>query len=121
MQIYGTDYPSPDGTCVRDYIHVSDLASAHVKALEYLEKGGKSDIFNCGYGKGFSVREVLNKVKEVTGKNFTVIESPRRPGDPAMLIARAERIQKILGWMPKLNDLAGIVKTTYDWEQKRPY
>ncbi len=121
LEVFGTDYPTKDGTCVRDYIHVSDLASAHVQALEYLIAGGSSEILNCGYGHGFSVKEVISRVKEVTGVNFPVIESPRRPGDPASLTAKADRIQKILGWKPKYDDLNVIIKTAFEWEKKRHY
>lgn len=121
IKVFGTDYPTPDGTCVRDYIHVSDLAEAHVKALQYLEKGGKSEVLNCGYGHGFSVKEVLARVKEVTGVNIKVDESPRRPGDPASLTAKADRIQSIIGWKPKYDDLNLIIKSAYEWEKKRPY
>ncbi len=121
LKIYGTDYPTPDGSCVRDYIHVSDLAEAHVKALEYLERGGKSDIFNCGYGHGFSVKEVVNLVKEVTGVNFKVIETDRRPGDPASLTAKVERIHSSLHWKPRFDDLKVIIRSAYEWEKKKPY
>lgn len=121
IKVFGTDYPTPDGTCVRDYIHVSDLANAHVKALEYLEKGGKSDILNCGYGHGFSVKEVLERVKAVTGVNIKIEESPRRPGDPASLTAKVERIHSVIGWKPQFDDLNMIIKSAYEWEKKRPY
>jgi UDP-glucose 4-epimerase len=121
LKIYGTDYPTPDGSCVRDYIHVSDLAEAHVKALEYLERGGKSDIFNCGYGHGFSVKEVVNLVKEVTGVHFKVIETDRRPGDPASLTAKVERIHGSLHWKPRFDDLKVIIRSAYEWEKKKPY
>lgn len=121
MDIFGTDFNTPDGTCVRDYIHVSDLADAHVKALEYLAKGGKSEVLNCGYGRGFSVKEVIARVKEITGVNFTVIEGPRRAGDPASLTAKADRIQQVIGWKPKYDDLNIIIKSAYEWEKKRPY
>lgn len=121
INVFGTDYPTPDGTCVRDYIHVTDLADAHVKALEYLAKGGKSEILNCGYGHGFSVREVLTRVKEITGKEIKVIDSPRRPGDPASLTAKAEKISSVIGWKPKYDDLNIIITSAYEWEKKRPY
>lgn len=121
LQVFGTDYPTKDGTCVRDYIHVTDLASAHVKALQYLEAGGKSEILNCGYGHGYSVKEVIARVKEVTGVNFTVVESPRREGDPASLTAKADRIQNVLGWKPQYDDLNVIIKTAYNWEKTRSY
>lgn len=121
IKVFGSDYCTPDGTCVRDYIHVSDLADAHVKALEYLEKGGGSEVLNCGYGHGFSVKEVLARVIEVTGINIKIDESPRRPGDPASLTAKADRIQNVIGWKPKYDDLNLIIKSAYEWEKKRPY
>jgi UDP-glucose 4-epimerase len=121
IKVFGTDYPTPDGTCVRDYIHVSDLANAHVKALEYLEKGGASQVLNCGYGHGFSVKEVLERVKEVTGVNIKIEESPRRAGDPASLTARVDRIHSVIGWRPEFDDLNVIIKSAYEWEKKRPY
>ena len=101
--------------------HVTDLADAHVKALEYLDKGGKSQVLNCGYGKGFSVKEVINQVKKVTGVDFKVIESPRRAGDPASLTSQANRIKEVIGWVPKYNDLDVIIKSAYEWEKKRPF
>lgn len=121
IKVFGTDYPTPDGTCVRDYIHVSDLASAHVKALDYLLKGGKSDILNCGYGHGFSVKEVLSRVAEVTGINIKTENSPRRAGDPASLTAKAAKIYDVIGWRPQFDDLNLIIKSAYEWEKKRPY
>ena len=121
MKVYGTDYPTPDGTCVRDYIHVADLADAHVKALEYLEKGGKSEFMNCGYGHGFSVKEVLHKVKEITGVDIKVIETPRRPGDPASLTSKADKVKTLLGWKPKYDDLNIIIKSAYEWEKNKTY
>ncbi|MFA7612783.1 MAG: UDP-glucose 4-epimerase GalE [Candidatus Caldatribacteriota bacterium] len=121
MKVFGTDYPTPDGTCVRDYIHVCDLASAHVAALDYLAQGGESNIFNCGYGKGFSVKEVLTKVEEVTGKKLNAINEERRAGDPASLTAVVSKIHKHLVWKPQYDDLSFIIKTAYEWEQKRHY
>lgn len=121
MKVFGTDYPTPDGTCIRDYIHVSDLADAHVKALDYLVKGGNSEVMNCGYGHGFSVKEVINKVREITGVNIKAEEVPRRAGDPAVVISRAEKIRRMTGWTPKYDDLNIIIKTAYEWEKKRPY
>jgi UDP-glucose 4-epimerase len=116
LQIFGTDYPTPDGTGVRDYIHVEDLASAHLRALDYLRAGGASATLNCGYGHGFSVREVLRMVEKVSGKALVVEESPRRAGDPPSLVARAERIRAVLGWEPRLDDLETIVRTQLEWE-----
>lgn len=121
MKVFGTDYPTPDGTCVRDYIHVCDLASAHVAALDYLAAGGQSNVFNCGYGRGFSVKEVLVKVEEVTGKKLNVVKEGRRPGDPASLTAVVSKIHKHLEWKPQYDDLSFIIKTAYQWEQKRHY
>ena len=118
VEIYGTDYPTRDGTCVRDYIHVDDLARAHVQALNYLRDGGSSDIFNCGYGQGFSVREVLDVMKKLSGSDFKVVESDRRRGDPAELIANPKKIQRTLGWTPQFNDLSVICETALKWEHK---
>ena len=119
VSIFGTDFDTPDGTGIRDYIHVEDLAAAHIDALRYLEGGGDSNIFNCGYGQGYSVKEVLEKLKEVSGIDFPVIESPRRPGDPACVIACGDRIRQVLGWQPRYNSLETILKTTFAWEQKK--
>jgi UDP-glucose 4-epimerase len=116
--IFGTDFATPDGTGIRDYIHVEDLASAHVDALRYLEAGNESEIFNCGYGQGYSVREVLDKVKELSGVDFPVIETARRPGDPACVIAGADKIRSYLGWKPKYNNLDHIVDTALNWDKK---
>ena len=118
LSIYGIDYPTPDGTCIRDYIHVDDIAKAHVRALDYLMDTGKSDIMNCGYGHGFSVREVVSTVKEVTGIDLPVEEADRRPGDPPALVADSTRLQTLTGWKPVHDDLAFIVKTAWDWEQE---
>ena len=118
ISIFGTDYPTPDGSGVRDYIHVSDLADAHLKALAYLRADGDSTVLNCGYGHGFSVREVLQMVGKVSGEKLHIEEQPRRAGDPPMLIARAERIRNVLGWTPQHDDLETIVKTALDWERK---
>jgi UDP-glucose 4-epimerase len=118
MAIFGTDYPTPDGTGVRDYIHVVDLASAHLHALAYLEAGGESQTINCGYGHGYSVREVIKMVEEVSGKTLSVSEEPRRAGDPPSLIAGADRIRELLGWEPQHANLRSIVSTAYEWEQK---
>lgn len=118
MAIYGDKYPTPDGTCVRDYLHVTDLADAHVCALKYLESGGKSDFFNCGYGHGFSVREIVDKVKQVSGQDFRVdIEDPR-PGDPAELVADPAKLMATFDWKPKYDDIEFIIKTALDWEEK---
>lgn len=118
LAVFGTDYPTRDGTGIRDYIHVEDLATAHLDALDYLRGGGASTTLNCGYGHGYSVREVLESVERVTGCRLNVIESPRRAGDPPMLIARAERIKAVLGWKPRLDDLDAIVRSSWNWERK---
>ena len=118
LSIFGTDYPTEDGTCIRDYIHVDDLASAHVLALDRLVKTGKSDIFNCGYGHGFSVKEVVKTVKIVTGIDFRVVETGRRAGDPPAIVADSGKLRKVTGWTPKHDDLEFIVKTAWDWERK---
>lgn len=118
VSIFGTDYPTPDGTGVRDYIHVEDLASAHVKALEYLRSGGESQTLNCGYGHGYSVREVLSMVDRVHGQPLKVLEQPRRAGDPPSLIAKAHKVREVLGWVPQHDDLSVIVKSQLAWEQR---
>ena len=118
VYVFGTDYPTPDGTGVRDYIHVEDLASAHLKALDYLRAGGSSTTLNCGYGHGYSVREVLDMVEKVNGKPLDIIESPRRAGDPPALIAGAERIRRELDWEPRFDDLEIIVSSSLNWERQ---
>jgi UDP-glucose 4-epimerase len=118
LSMFGTDYPTPDGTGVRDYIHVTDLATAHLDALRYLRDGGTSTTLNCGYGHGYSVREVLQSVERISGKRLNVREEPRREGDPPTLVARADRIKKVLGWKPALDDLDQIVRSSLSWEQK---
>lgn len=118
VSIYGTDYPTPDGTGIRDYIHIEDLASAHLSALSHLEKGGESLTVNVGYGRGSSVREVIDVVHRVTGVRFPVVEDARRPGDPAMLVARANRIREELDWSPRYADLETIVADAWRWEQR---
>ncbi|HEY3308191.1 MAG TPA: UDP-glucose 4-epimerase GalE [Desulfuromonadaceae bacterium] len=118
IAIYGTDYPTPDGTGIRDYIHVEDLAAAHLAALNYLKDGGAPAIMNVGYGRGSSVREVLKLVKAVSGVDFQVIEAERRPGDPASLVAQADKIGLLTGWRPKHADLKTIVADAWRWEKK---
>ncbi len=118
MQVFGTDYPTPDGTCLRDYIHVTDLARAHMAALRYLRAGGESDIFNCGYGRGFSVLEVIDAVKRAAGRDFEVRMSERRPGDPARVVAASQRIRKVLGWAPEHDTLDAIVRDALSWEER---
>jgi len=121
ISIYGTDYPTPDGTGVRDYIHVEDLADAHVRALDHLLAGGASLTLNCGYGHGYSVREVLDTVARLSGHPLEVIEEPRRAGDPPSLIAGASRIREALGWTPRYDDLGAIVRTSLAWERQPRY
>lgn len=116
MSINGTDYPTEDGTCVRDYIHVEDLAAAHVAALDHLRQGHASTVCNCGYGHGHSVRAVIDMVKDVTGVDFEVREGPRRPGDPPKLVAANDKIKSLLGWEPRYDDLRVIVETAWRWE-----
>ncbi len=118
MDVYGTDYPTPDGTCVRDYIHVSDLAQAHLDALRYLRAGGDSLTANCGYGRGYSVREVIDTVKRVSSVDFRVDVTDRRPGDPASIVASSDRARTALGWKPQHDDLDGIVRNALAWERK---
>jgi UDP-glucose 4-epimerase len=118
VSIFGTDFPTEDGTGVRDYIHVEDLATAHLDALTYLRAGGTSTTLNVGYGQGYSVRQVLASVERISGQRLSVREEPRRPGDPAALVARADRIVSELNWRPRLNDLDTIVRTAYAWEQR---
>ena len=116
MKVFGTDYDTRDGTCIRDYIHVDDLAKAHVMALEYMQNGGASEILNCGYGRGFTVKEVISMVKQVADEDFSVQEVERRAGDPGALIAANEKIKRVLGWQPDHDDLGVIVKSALDWE-----
>jgi UDP-glucose 4-epimerase len=118
VSIFGTDYPTPDGTGVRDYLHVEDLASAHLRALDYLRAAGPSVTLNVGYGHGYSVREALAMVEQVAGKPLSIREEPRRAGDPAYLVARAARIRLELGWQPRYDDLRAIVSSSLAWEEK---
>jgi UDP-glucose 4-epimerase len=118
LDIFGTDYPTPDGTGVRDYIHVEDLADAHLRALEYLRDGGVTTTLNCGYGHGYSVREVLHMVERVHGAPLRVREAPRRAGDPPTLVAQASRVRQALNWTPRFDDLETIVRTQLEWERR---
>jgi UDP-glucose 4-epimerase len=117
VSVYGSNYATPDGTGVRDYIHVDDLARAHLNALDYLRRGGDAAVLNCGYGHGYSVRQVLDSVQRVSGKALVIREEPRRDGDPPSLVAKAERVRQLLGWQPQLDDLDGIVRTSLRWEE----
>ena len=118
MEIFGQDYPTRDGTCVRDYIQVTDLIDAHQAALAYLRQGGESLVCNCGYGHGQTVKEVIDVVKRVSGVDFKVVISPRRPGDPAATVARADRAKSALGWVPRRDNLDDIVRQALDWERR---
>lgn len=120
ISIYGTDYDTPDGTCIRDYIHVTDLASAHILAVQYLENGGESDIFNLGNGVGYSVREVIDTARKITGHAIPAVETPRRAGDPARLVASSEKAKKILGWKPVHDSLEEIIASAWNWHKNHP-
>jgi UDP-glucose-4-epimerase GalE len=120
LEIFGTDYDTSDGTCIRDYIHVSDLADAHLLALKYLRDGGESNVFNLGNGNGFSVREVIAAARELTGCDIPCVESGRRPGDPPVLIGSSDKIRKTLSWNPAFNKLEAIIKTAWRWQNKAP-
>ncbi len=118
LTVFGNDYPTPDGTCIRDYIHVADLASAHLLALKYLEKSGGCTAFNLGIGKGFTVKEVIASVERVTGKKLNIRQGARRPGDPPSLVADSSKAQKELGWRPQFTEIDRIVETAWNWERK---
>jgi UDP-glucose 4-epimerase len=118
MQVFGTDYPTPDGTCIRDYIHVSDLVNAHCHALSYLRGGGEPLTLNCGYGRGNSVLQVIEAMRHESGNDFPVEFVARRPGDPAEIVASAERMRNLLGWRPQWDDLSLIVRHALTWERK---
>ena len=120
VSIYGTDYDTPDGTCIRDYIHVTDLAEAHILAVEYLMKGGESNVFNLGNGVGYSVREVIETARKVTGHPIPAVEIPRRAGDPARLIASGEKAKTVLGWEPKITSLEDIIRSAWVWHSTHP-
>ena len=119
ISVYGTDYPTPDGTCIRDYIHVHDLATAHVLGLKYLLEGGESQVFNLGNGNGFSVREVIETAKQITGKEIKVTYGDRRAGDPPILVGSSDRVRRLLGWKPAYPDLQNIITHAWQWHQKR--
>ena len=117
LDIFGVDYDTPDGTCIRDYIQVSDLAAAHLSALSYLRDGGRSDVFNCGYGQGYSVKQVIEAVKHVSAVDFDVRNVARRDGDPAALVAATDKIHATLGWRPQHDNLDRIVSQALNWEE----
>jgi UDP-glucose 4-epimerase len=119
ISIFGTDYPTPDGTCLRDYIHVSDLADAHVLGLQYLLQGGRSEIFNLGNGNGFSVREVIETARQVTGREIKIVECDRRSGDAPVLVGSSDKARKILNWTPQYADLSQIIRDAWQWHQRR--
>lgn len=119
LTVFGGDYPTEDGTCVRDYVHVNDLADAHVAAVEKLLAGGGSSVYNLGNGKGFSVDEVIESVKKVTGKDFNIVRGPRRAGDPAVLVASAKKAKEELFWVPRFPHIDSIVETAWNWEKQR--
>lgn len=118
IKIFGTDYDTPDGTCIRDYIHVTDLAEAHILALEYLQNSGESDFFNLGNGNGFSVKEVIETAEEVTGKNIKAVEAERRAGDPPILVGSSDKAKEKLNWKPKYDELSTIIETAWNWHKK---
>jgi UDP-glucose 4-epimerase len=117
IKLFGNDYNTFDGTCVRDYVHVSDLAQAHVLALKHLRNGADSDVFNLGNGKGFSNRQVVETAREVTGMPIRAVDAPRRPGDPDTLVASSEKAVRVLGWKPKYDDLHKIIETAWNWHK----
>ena len=120
ISIYGEDYPTRDGTCVRDYIHVTDLAQAHILALDYLLQGGDSDVFNLGNGVGFTVKEIIEVARRVTGHPIPAETAPRRAGDPAELVASSDKAKRVLGWKPELDDIQTIVSTAWNWHKSHP-
>ena len=120
ITIYGDDYDTEDGTCIRDYVHVTDLANAHILALKKLRDGGESSVYNLGSGKGFSVKEIINKAREVTGDPIPAVLGPRRAGDPARLIASSEKIKRELGWKPRFDDIGSIIETAWKWHKNHP-
>ncbi len=121
ITVFGDDYPTPDGTCVRDYVHVSDLAQAHIRALKHLERGGTSEFMNLGNGNGFSVLEVIDAARRVTARPIEVTNAPRRPGDPSKLVADSQRVRSVLGWMPEFADLDTIIESAWKWHQSEKF
>lgn len=120
VPVFGSDYPTPDGTAIRDYVHVADLADAHIRALEHLRKGGKSDFVNLGTGDGYSVLEVIETARRVTGGDIRVRKEARRPGDPARLVADAAKARSVLGWAPAMSDLSSIIRSAWEWKKRHP-
>ena len=120
ISVFGNDYDTPDGTCIRDYVHVTDLARAHVLALEYLAGGGASDVFNLGSGRGFSVAEIIEHTKRVTGRDFAVKYEDRRPGDPAVLIASGDKAERVLGWRPESSEIGRVLESAWEWHRNHP-
>ena len=121
VSVFGNDFPTPDGTAIRDYIHVSDLSSAHVQALNYLRRGGKSEFINLGNGQGYSVMEVIEAARRVTGRQIETRMEPARAGDPSRLVADASKARSLLGWEPQFPDLDAIIRTAWDWHQRHPH
>jgi UDP-glucose 4-epimerase len=119
ISVFGTDYPTPDGTCIRDYIHVTDLATAHVLGLEYLLKGGSTEVFNLGNGSGFSVKQVIESAEQVTGRSIKVVEGDRRPGDPPALVGSSDKARQVLGWQPQYPDITEILTHAWKWHKQR--
>ncbi len=120
IAVFGDDYPTADGTCIRDYIHVSDLADAHLLAVDYLRKGESSNVFNLGIGEGFSVKEVIETAKKVTGLDIPVVMQARRAGDPAVLVASSQKAREVLGWNPSREKLEDIIQSAWSWHQSHP-
>ena len=120
VTVFGDDYNTPDGTCIRDYIHVTDLAKAHILAMEYLKNGGESDVFNLGSGQGFSVKEIIETAKKVTGKDIPVKMGERRAGDPERLVASSDKAKEILGWTPEYDDIEKIIHSAWRWHMNNP-
>ena len=120
LSIFGTDYPTEDGTCIRDYVHVCDLSSAHILALQFLDDGGRSEVFNLGNGQGFSVQQILSVAEKVVGKPIPTRRAERRPGDPAVLVASAQKAIDVLGWRPSFTDIDRIVESAWNWHKNHP-
>ncbi len=121
LSIFGDDYDTPDGTCIRDYVYIEDLIAAHILALEYLKNGGESDVFNLGSNNGYSVKEMLDAAREVTGQEILATIAPRRAGDPSTLIASSEKAKRVLGWQPEVTEVKDIIATAWQWHQAHPH